>query len=384
MYQHAKPWAYDFSRFSDFQLRDALLKLFAAGELRIWQLTEGWGQPPEGNGIGEGGLVMTGSSAAPGTTYKKVLQPGGAADTESIGVVDAAIGVADLMATGLVNTGVDIVAGGAGLVTLAISGGDVDAAVYTMESVQENQVGPFTQAGEEVAKVVAPVVDKYYEQNMAAIGEKTLEVTDSPLLAMAAHKSVELVGTVMGAGVVGNAVKRAAKVDVDVPNKPYIPEGIDAVRFEKLVDEFAEFKSARGFTAWKQGLIDEGLTPVQIQEMIYQGSLKRGENLWKGDWKKYYEEISGTQYPGPPSHAHHLVEKGSSSPAAIENRKILEEVGINPLLSRDNLTWAPNITGQHGAIPQGELLDKLSSVRGDKDGIIDVLKQWAKISGSRT
>ena len=88
--------------------------------------------------------------------------------------------------------------------TLAISGGDVDAAVYTMESVQENQVGPFTQAGEDVAKVVAPVVDEYYEQNMAAIGEKTLEVTDSPALAMAAHKSVELVGTVMGAGVVGN------------------------------------------------------------------------------------------------------------------------------------------------------------------------------------
>src|SRR5690606_29604721 len=124
----------------------------------------------------------------------------------------------DLVVTGILNTGVDIVAGGAGLVTLAISGGDVGAAAHTIESVQEKQIGPLTDAGEKVAGVVAPVVDKYYEQNMAALGDATLEATGSPMLAMAAHKSVELVGTVLGAGAVGKSLKNGAKVDGVVPD----------------------------------------------------------------------------------------------------------------------------------------------------------------------
>ncbi|GAB57141.1 hypothetical protein RNAN_0104 [Rheinheimera nanhaiensis E407-8] len=57
MYQHAKPWAFDLSKFTDFQLRDALLQIFAAGDMRVWQLSDGWGKQPEGNGIGEGGLA---------------------------------------------------------------------------------------------------------------------------------------------------------------------------------------------------------------------------------------------------------------------------------------------------------------------------------------
>ncbi|MDP5143335.1 RHS domain-containing protein [Rheinheimera baltica] len=133
----------------------------------------------------------------------------------SVGLLDGIVGTADLVVTGILNTGVDIVAGGAGLVTLAISGGDVGAAAHTIESVQEKQIGPLTDAGEKVAAVVAPVVDKYYEQNMAALGDATLEATASPLLAMAAHKSVELVGTVLGAGAVGKSLKNGAKVVPD-------------------------------------------------------------------------------------------------------------------------------------------------------------------------
>uniref|UniRef100_UPI004047F22E hypothetical protein n=1 Tax=Rheinheimera sp. TaxID=1869214 RepID=UPI004047F22E len=74
MYQHAKPWAFDLSKFNDFQLRDALLDIFAADEMRVWQLTEGWGAPPEDNGIEEGGLApQTSSNAAP--VSKKNLNP---------------------------------------------------------------------------------------------------------------------------------------------------------------------------------------------------------------------------------------------------------------------------------------------------------------------
>ncbi|GAB57286.1 hypothetical protein [Rheinheimera nanhaiensis] len=78
MYQHVKPWALDLSKFTDFQLRDALLQIFSAGEMRVWQLSEGWGKQPEGNGIGEGRLApQTSSNVGPATVSKKALKPGG-------------------------------------------------------------------------------------------------------------------------------------------------------------------------------------------------------------------------------------------------------------------------------------------------------------------
>ncbi|WP_310795247.1 RHS repeat-associated core domain-containing protein [Shewanella baltica] len=135
-----------------------------------------------------------------------------AKEDASVGLLDGIVGTADLVTTGLLNTGVDIVAGGAGLVTLAISGGDLDAAVHTIESVQEKQLGLLTQAGEKVANVVAPVVDKYYEQNMAALGKVTLETTGSPALAMMAHKSVEIAGTLLG----GQGVLKSLKVKKNI------------------------------------------------------------------------------------------------------------------------------------------------------------------------
>ncbi|MDP5148838.1 hypothetical protein [Rheinheimera baltica] len=84
MYQHAKPWMHDLSKLNDFQLRDALLQLFAADEIRIWQLSDGWGQPPKGNGIGDGGLVpASGSSAGPAPVAKTAKPKGGGVATDA-------------------------------------------------------------------------------------------------------------------------------------------------------------------------------------------------------------------------------------------------------------------------------------------------------------
>ena len=190
-------------------------------------------------------------------------------------------------------------------------------------------------------------------------------------------------GEVLTASVPASPIKALyPSTQVKAPFKLNI-KNIEKIKFESLVQDFAGFTSARGYSNWKADLIDQGYTSSQIRDIVYEGSLLRGDNLWKGDWKKYYEEISGTSYPGKPSHAHHLVEKGGMSEAAIENRLILKEVGINPLLSRENLTWAPNITGQHGSIPQGQLLNKLLPVRYDRDGVIGVLNEWAEIARNR-
>ncbi|UTV26478.1 hypothetical protein [Photobacterium atrarenae] len=337
-----------------------------------------------------------------------------------------AVGTAEVLLAGAVNTAVSSFAGLAGIVDLAL-GGDLSSSAALIEKIQANySYIPGSTGAQMITEDLAEYVNAY-EQTMSAAGDSVLDATGSPLAATLTHKSVEIAATLVGGSSVlksakglkvvpnkappgqfhsnglpikiervvdakpelsdvtkgvddvltesGNVVSSNTKATIaGVSNKIHIPDGINVARFEGLVDEFAGFRSARGFNKWKQSLVDEGLTQAQIQEAVYQGSLKRGENLWKGDWKRYYEEISGTQYPGQPSHAHHLVEKGSSSPAAIENRSILEEVGINPLLNRENLTWAPNITGQHGAIPQGQLLELLAPVRGDRDEIINVLQ----------
>lgn len=65
IYRQARPWQSDLSGLTDFQLRDSLIHMLANDEIRLWQLTDGWGQPPEDNGIGDGGLAPATSSAPP-------------------------------------------------------------------------------------------------------------------------------------------------------------------------------------------------------------------------------------------------------------------------------------------------------------------------------
>jgi len=63
---------------------------------------------------------------------------------------------------------------------------------------------------------------------------------------------------------------------------------------------------------------------------------------------------------------------------------MLEEVGLNPELARENLTWAKNkIPGQHGGGPQQDLNTRLKSVRGDPAGVKQVLADWARICEGR-
>jgi len=52
-------------------------------------------------------------------------------------------------------------------------------------------------------------VQEYYEDNMAALGDATLDATGSPLLATMAHKSVEIAGTLVGGKTLLNSVKGA-------------------------------------------------------------------------------------------------------------------------------------------------------------------------------
>jgi hypothetical protein len=77
MYQHARPWEHNLTKYTDFQLRDSLLSMFAEREMWIWQLTEGWSKPPTDNGIGDGGLAPAASSNSSAAQTGKANKPGG-------------------------------------------------------------------------------------------------------------------------------------------------------------------------------------------------------------------------------------------------------------------------------------------------------------------
>ena len=167
-----------------------------------------------------------------------------------------------------------------------------------------------------------------------------------------------------------------------------IPTGITRTSFEEKIKYFRDNVTSSNYETWKKQLAKdlkaEGLSEAQanesIREIFYRGSLEKNENIFGGgkDWGKYWSEVSGTTHPGDPMHAHHLVEKVGGGVAGAENRTILQEVGINPNLQRENFTWAPNkVKGQHGQIPQAELNRRLQPVRGNKEGIEQVLKEWA-------
>jgi hypothetical protein len=84
MYQHARPWEHNLTKYTDFQLRDSLLSMFAEREMWIWQLTEGWSKPPTDNGIGDGGLAPASRGGAGPAPVAKTAKPkGGGAITEA-------------------------------------------------------------------------------------------------------------------------------------------------------------------------------------------------------------------------------------------------------------------------------------------------------------
>lgn len=94
-----------------------------------------------------------------------------------------------------------------------------------LKSVQSNQIGPFTDAGQAVSEKLAPIVQEYYEENMAALGDATLETTGSSALATMAHKSVEIAATLAGDKTVLNGAK-GTKSGLNKVNDKYgnIPE----------------------------------------------------------------------------------------------------------------------------------------------------------------
>lgn len=107
------------------------------------------------------------------------------------------------------------------------------------------------------------------------------------------------------------------------------------------------------------------------------------EALIKIDFGKYLKGLIS----GPPTdmvdpHAHHILFKkglGQKQQELVgEGQEILKKYGIEPIIGKENLIWAPNrITGQHSIERLQHIVDKLNEVDsfgGNREKMVEMLK----------
>lgn len=116
------------------------------------------------------------------------------------------------------------------------------------------------------------------------------------------------------------------------------------------------------------------------------------EALIKIDFGKYLRGLIG----GPPTaminpHAHHILFKkglGQKQQELVrEGQEILRRYGVDPIIGKENLVWAPNaVIGQHSLDALEEVVNRLRAIEamdGDFDDIVEALEDLGDIASTR-
>ncbi|MFC8560215.1 T7SS effector LXG polymorphic toxin [Peribacillus frigoritolerans] len=116
------------------------------------------------------------------------------------------------------------------------------------------------------------------------------------------------------------------------------------------------------------------------------------EALIKIDFGKYLRGLIGD----PPTaminpHAHHILFKkglGQKQQELVrEGQEILRRYGIDPIIGKENLVWAPNaVIGQHSLDALEEVVNRLRAIEamdGDFDDIVEALEDLGDIASTR-
>ncbi|SNZ14025.1 A nuclease family of the HNH/ENDO VII superfamily with conserved AHH [Terribacillus aidingensis] len=116
------------------------------------------------------------------------------------------------------------------------------------------------------------------------------------------------------------------------------------------------------------------------------------EVLIKMDFGKYLRGLIGD----PPTaminpHAHHILFKkglGQKQQELVrEGQEILKRYGIDPIIGKENLVWAPNaVVGQHSLDALEEVVNRLKAVElegGDLDDIVETLEELGVLASRR-
>ncbi|MGD7007019.1 pre-toxin TG domain-containing protein [Metabacillus sp. 84] len=220
--------------------------------------------------------------------------------------------------------------------------------------------------GRELAKVDIPAV--VVREVVTTNGDKV------KTLGMESRKLGDVVGGGTGAKGTGNTVSDYTdniivngKVDADKMNK--LKNGIQNNIFS--IDELSEIRKK---------MSELGITKDYDEVLI------------KMDFGKYLRGLIGD----PPTamidpHAHHILFKKGLGEAqrelVQEGQEILRKYGIEPVIGKENLVWAPNrVAGQHSIVALENVVNQLKAVDAagaDIDDIIEILEDLGKQAASR-
>ncbi|WP_199690460.1 AHH domain-containing protein [Roseburia sp. 1XD42-34] len=156
---------------------------------------------------------------------------------------------------------------------------------------------------------------------------------------------------------------------------------VDAVKMNKLKNEIQN----NTFNVDELSEIRKRMSELGI-------SKEYDEALIKIDFGKYLRGLIG----GPPAgmvdpHAHHILFKkglGDAQQKLVqEGQDILRKYGIEPLIGKENLVWAPNrVAGQHSIAALENVVNQLKAVDAagaDLDDMIEMLEDLGKQAASR-
>ncbi|MEZ6140830.1 MAG: polymorphic toxin-type HINT domain-containing protein [Zavarzinella sp.] len=128
---------------------------------------------------------------------------------------------------------------------------------------------------------------------------------------------------------------------------------------------------------------------VNVKAQI--GKIENGELVDNYDFGTHLKELIGDPPEGMKNHhAHHILfKKGlrkNQQELVEEGQSILRKVGIDPIYGKENLVWAPNITGQHDIQSLRKVVDKLRELDkagADRDEIVEALRELGSIAAQK-
>ncbi|WP_226658918.1 AHH domain-containing protein [Pseudalkalibacillus hwajinpoensis] len=133
---------------------------------------------------------------------------------------------------------------------------------------------------------------------------------------------------------------------------------------------------------------------AEIREKMNKLGITKEYNqvLIKIDFGKYLRGLIGDPPNGMINpHAHHILFKkglGEKQQKLVqEGQEILDSYGIDPIIGKENLIWAPNaVVGQHSIDALEEVVNRLRAVEemgGDLDDIVEALEDLGEVASTR-
>nr|WP_256371031.1 T7SS effector LXG polymorphic toxin [Psychrobacillus sp. OK028] len=247
-------------------------------------------------------------------------------------------------------------------------------------------VGALTKSGVTVAKTAVPKVAGAAKNTSTSLAN-ILPYGPRPQFAFAGevpYNTVNATGLrdqMISIARVESGVKGKVNTVNDYTNDIIVNGKVDSAKMNKLknaiqnntfsVDELSEISKK---------MFELGITKVYDEALI------------KIDFGKYLRGLIGN----PPTaminpHAHHILFKkglGQKQQELVrEGQEILRRYGVDPIIGKENLVWAPNaVIGQHSLDTLEEVVNRLRTVEamdGDFDDIVEALEDLGDIASTR-